>query len=183
MLKLIVFGLFMSIILSLIWGRFRFFRMNSGTSWMTAFVYDTSVVVQMLSTIYGLLFVIDITKLSLWFCMLLYILSLMIFWFSVREAKALDFAFSDHVGDIVTTGTYSIFRHPFYVSYVLAWFAGTITFNTIYHWVTFIYLVFFYTVSAKKEEAIILKGAQSESYRSYQQQVGMFMPRVIKWKR
>jgi len=182
MLRFFVFGLFILIVFSLIWGRLKFFKVNSGTTRSTAFFYDMSVAIQMLSTIYGFIFVIDITKPSLWFCALLYILSLVIFWLSIREAKSLDFAFSNHVGDIVTTGTFSFFRHPFYVSYMLAWFASTVTFNSIYHWVTLVYLIFFYTISAKKEEGLILKSTQSESYKNYQQRVGMFIPRIIKWK-
>jgi hypothetical protein len=34
----------------------------------------------------------------------------------------------------------------------------------------------------KKEQGIILKSMQSQSYKNYQQQIGMFIPRIIKWK-
>lgn len=182
MLQFIVLFLFILIVISLIWGRLKFFRVNTGTTRLTALLYDFSVAIQMGCAIYGFLFVMDITKLLLWFCAMLYILSLVIFWLSIKEAKSLDFAFSDHVGALVTTGTFSIFRHPFYVSYMLAWLASTITFNILYQWITLFYLISFYVVSAKKEEGLILKGTQSESYKNYQQQVGMFIPRIIKWK-
>lgn len=129
-----------------------------------------------------ILFVMDIIRLLLCFCAMLYILSLVIFRLSIKEAKSLDFAFSDHVGALVTTGTFSIFRHPFYVSYILAWLASTITFNILYQWITLFYLIFFYVVSAKKEQGIILKSMQSQSYKNYQQQMSMFIPRIIKWK-
>ena len=93
-------------------------------------------------------------------------------------AKTLDFAFSNEVGSIVTTGPFKIVRHPFYTSYMLAWFASSFLFNSLLLWITLLYLVAFYYLSAKKEEGVILKSVYSKEYENYVRNVGMFLPRI-----
>ena len=109
-------------------------------------------------------------------------LSLVIFWWSIVTAKSLDFAFSSHVGNIVTSGPFGLFRHPFYVSYMVAWFSSTFLFNSLILWITFVYLVAFYVLSARKEERTIMLSEQAEKYQLYKRNVGMFLPRIKKWK-
>jgi len=183
MFRLVVLVLFLFIVASLIWGRLFFFKINSGTPKLAALIYDFAVAIQLVATAYFLTSDQGVTNSALLVCVLCYAASLAIFWSSVRRARSLDFAFSDHVGDIVTTGTFSIFRHPFYVSYMLVWSASSVVFGSVYHWVTLIYLLVFYVSSAKKEERLILQSPQGESYKLYQQRVGMFIPRIRKWKR
>ena len=174
--------LYLLIVASLIWGRLFFFRLSGGTSKILALSYDISVACQMLMTVYGFIYVMDVTKPYAFFVPVLYLLSLVIFWSSVVAAKSLDFAFSNSVGNIVTTGPFGIFRHPFYVSYLIAWWASTILFDSLLMWITALYLTVFYVTSARKEERTILQSAQSEQYQLYQQNVGMFLPRIKKWK-
>lgn len=174
--------LYLLIVVSLVWGRLFFFKLSGGTSKILALSYDLSVAIQMLMTVYGIIYVMDVTKPYAFFVPILYLLSLVIFWTSVVTAKSLDFAFSNNVGNIVTTGPFRFFRHPFYVSYLIAWWASTILFNSLLMWVTALYLTAFYVISAKKEERTILQSAQSEQYQLYQQNVGMFLPRIKKWK-
>ena len=168
-------ALYLAIVLSLLWGRFAFFKMNSGTPFWLALSYDLAVGVQMISTVYGFIVVTDVTKLPLYICLVL-------FWWSIVTAKSLDFAFSTSVGKIVTTGPFGVFRHPFYVSYILAWLGSSLLFGWPWLWLSLAYLTGFYVMSAKREEAIILQSEQSEQYKLYQQQVGMFLPRILKWK-
>jgi len=183
MLSSIALVLFVLIVASLIWGRLYFFKVNTGTPKLAAIVYDLAVATQMLTTLYSFYTGNwSPAQSALLLCVSMYSMSLLVFWFSVKKARSLDFAFSNHVGEIVTSGTFSIFRHPFYVSYIAAWAASTITFSSIYHWVTFIYLVFFYVLSARKEEGLILRSPQAELYQKYQQSVGMFLPRMGIWK-
>lgn len=177
-----VFAVYLMIVLSLVWGRLRFFTVNSGTPRAAALLYDLAVAAQMLLTTYYFINVTDVTKLALGISLLLYMLSLVLFWWAIFTAKSLDFAFSNHVGNIVTTGPFGLFRHPFYVSYILAWIGSTVLFNALLLWITLIYLVAFYTLSARKEERMILMSKQAEQYQYYQQQVGMFLPRILKWK-
>jgi protein-S-isoprenylcysteine O-methyltransferase Ste14 len=182
MLEMIGLFLYLLIVISLIWGRIFFFRMSSGTPGLLAFSYDIAVAVQMVMTVYNFYNVTDVTKLMSVLTPILYLLSLVIFWSSIVTAKSLDFAFSNKVGDIVTTGPFAIFRHPFYVSYLIAWWASTILFNSLAMWLTAFYLTAFYVISAKKEEKTILGSEQSVQYRVYQQKTGMFFPRITRWK-
>ncbi|MEX0738498.1 MAG: isoprenylcysteine carboxylmethyltransferase family protein [Pseudohongiella sp.] len=182
MLSLLAFVVYLLIVLSLIWGRLRFFKVNAGTPRLAALLYDFAVAVQMILTAYFFINVTDVTKPVLGFCLLLYLCSLMLFWWAIFTAKSLDFAFSNHVGSIVTTGPFGLFRHPFYVSYMLAWIGSTVLFNSPFLWLTLVYLIAFYALSARKEEGLILKSTQAEQYQYYQQHVGMFLPRIKKWK-
>src|SRR5690606_31179491 len=116
---------------------------------------------QMIMTVYFFNNVTDVTKLMSAISAVLYLLSLVIFWSAIVTARSLDFAFSNKVGEIVTSGPFGYFRHPFYVSYLIAWWTSTILFNSIFMWLTAIYLTAFYVVSAKKEEKIILSSEQS----------------------
>jgi protein-S-isoprenylcysteine O-methyltransferase Ste14 len=183
MLSLFVFCFYLLIVISLLWGRLRFFKVNAGTPLLAALMYDLAVAAQMILTAYLFINVTDVTKLDLGICLLLYLLSLVLFWWAIFTAKSLDFAFSNHVGSIVTTGPFGLVRHPFYVSYILAWTGSTLLFNSPLLWITLIYLITFYTLSARKEEGLILKSTQAEQYQHYQHNVGMFLPRIKKWKR
>ena len=176
------FFVYLLIVLSLLWGRVWFFKVNAGTPRLAALMYDLAVAVQMILTAYFFFNVTDVTKPVLGICLLLYLFSLVLFWWAIFTAKSLDFAFSNHVGSIVTTGPFGLFRHPFYVSYILAWAGSTLLFNSPLLWITLIYLIAFYTLSARKEEGLILKSTQAEQYQHYQQHVGMFLPRIKKWK-
>jgi len=182
MLQIFVFFLYFLIVFSLIWARLRFFKMDSGTALPLALSYDLAVAAQMLATAWSFYSVTDITKPALLFSGLLYMLSLMIFWWSIVTAKSLDFAFSSHVGNIVTSGPFGLFRHPFYVSYMVAWFSSTFLFNSLILWITLVYLVAFYVLSARKEERTIMLSEQAEKYQLYKRNVGMFLPRIKKWK-
>lgn len=175
--------LYLSIIASLIWGRWYFFKINSGTKRLYATFYDLAVAIQMLGTTWLLINRDTLSATGIWLCALSYSLSLVLFWSSVKEAKSLDFAFSNHVGSLITTGPFRLVRHPFYASYLMAFVASTLLLNTIYHWVSLLYLVSFYSLSARKEEGLILLSPQGDSYRQYQQRVGMFIPRIMQWKK
>lgn len=170
--------LYIAIVLSLIWARLQFFKMTSGTPRLSALAYDAMVATQIITTL--LLMITTSGKylplVAASIC--LYALSLVLFWWSIFTAKSLDFAFSNEVGSIVTTGPFRIVRHPFYVSYILAWLGSTFLFNSLILWVTLGYLMVFYFLSARKEERVILKSVYSTEYRKYIQNVGMFLPRI-----
>ena len=170
--------LYIAIVLSLIWARLRFFKMTSGTPRLSALLYDATVATQIITTLV-LMFTTSgkfLPLLAASVC--LYVLSLALFWWAILTAKNLDFAFSNEVGDIVTTGPFGIVRHPFYVSYILAWLASTFLFNSLILWITLAYLIAFYFLSARKEEKVILQSVYSKEYGKYIQNVGMFLPRI-----
>ena|SRR5690554_1134506 len=182
MLSYAVAAIFIAIIISLVWARLRFFQVNTGTGRWVALGYDLAVVVHMALTVYLLVSETGVAEYKLYIVAGLYTAALTLFWWSIVTAKSLDFAFSEHVGSIVTIGPYGLVRHPFYVSYMMAWIGSAWLFNHPVLWLTAGYLGAFYVLSAQKEERFILTSEQAERYRCYQQQVGMFLPRKRKWK-
>ena len=173
---------YIAIILSLIWARLRFFSTQATqvTAWVR--LYDPVVGIQILATLYIFYNAPESTILasSIWLVALL--ASLALFWWAILTARNLDFAFSKTVGNLLTSGPYAIVRHPFYVSYILVWASTTILFNSVFLWITLFYLVTFYLMSARDEEKVILSSEHSKEYFEYRQRVGMFIPRIKKWK-
>jgi protein-S-isoprenylcysteine O-methyltransferase Ste14 len=171
-----------TIVVSLIWARFRFFNISSHDSRISSRLYDPAVAIQILVTYYHLLYSPRDTIIPSSVGLVLYAASLLIFWWAISTARNLDFAFSKTVGKIITKGPYGLVRHPFYLSYVLAWGASTLLFPSILLWITLLYLVAFYVMSARAEEKVILESEYSEEYAKYKQKIGMFLPRVTRWK-
>lgn len=179
MIMLII--IFSILVAGLIWGRLYFFKISGGTRRSVALAYDSAVILQVVCTYY-FLFTLELdSRIWILFAAICYLCSIAIFWWAIFTAKELDFAFSNRVGSIVTTGPFRFVRHPFYLSYVLAWIGNSLLFNSLILWITLFYLMTFYFLSAKKEEKVILKSVYSKEYEQYIQEVGMFLPRVIKW--
>jgi len=170
--------LFVCIILSLIWARLRFFKMTSGTPRLGALLYDATVATQIIATLIYMATSSGNFLPLLPATICLHAVSLVLFWWAIFTAKGLDFAFSDKVGNIVTTGPFRLVRHPFYTSYILAWVGNTLLFNSLILWITLVCLMAFYFLSARKEERVILQSEQSSTYRKYIENVGMFLPRI-----
>jgi protein-S-isoprenylcysteine O-methyltransferase Ste14 len=145
-------------------------------------LYDPIVAIQVLSSVYAFASLRPTEFIPPFICAILLMLSLLLFWWSIFTAKSLDFAFSSNVGKLILAGPYSIIRHPFYASYILTWLSTTLLFNSIFLWFTLVYLVTFYLSSARSEEKVILKTERSSEYLNYIQNVGMFLPRIWKWK-
>jgi len=175
---IIISFLYVLIVLSLLWGRFSFFKVNSGAPRLTVFLYDCAVTIQIITTLYFVISVTNIAFLFIYFSIFLYIIALIIFWWAIVTAKSLDFAFSNKVGNIITTGPFRFFRHPFYVSYILVWLSSTLLFKSPILWITLLYLIAFYILSARKEEKVILQSEYSTEYEKYTKNVGMFLPRI-----
>ena len=173
---------YIALILSLIWARIRFFtvRPHEITVWIR--LYDPVVAVQILASLYMFGSYTEYSTIAISACLAILLVSLSLFWRCIVTAKNLDFAFSKKVGDLITTGPYAIVRHPFYVSYILIWVSTTILFDSVFHWITLLYLVTFYFMSARDEEEVILSSEHSKEYLEYRQRVGMFIPRITKWK-
>jgi protein-S-isoprenylcysteine O-methyltransferase Ste14 len=145
-------------------------------------MYDLAVAIQILFTIYYMTNAAGLSPLLVYISFFLYLSGLLIFWWAILTAKSLDFAFSDRVGSIVTSGPFKIVRNPFYISYILVWLSSSLLFNSPALWISLFYLIAFYILSARKEEKVILRSVYSEEYENYVQAVGMFLPRIKKWK-
>lgn len=173
---------FATIIVSLIWARFQFFRIKSESSKVSALLYDPVVVIQILWPFYLLYTGYHLSSVLLVIALFCYLLSACLFWWAIFTANGLEFAFSSSVGKIITTGPYKFVRHPFYLSYIITWSTNTLLFNSIPLWITLLYLITFYSISARREEKVIMESEHATEYSHYQKNVGMFLPRVHKWK-
>ncbi len=113
--------------------------------------------------------------------LLLYLASFSLFWWAIaiNRPRPLSIAFSaDTPMRLVSGGPYKFIRHPFYVSYLLAWFAGAIaTANWILIATCFVMGVI-YVKAALFEEAKFQQSDLSHSYQTYRGETGMFLPRL-----
>lgn len=178
----LAFATYIATIFSLIWARLWFF--NTQATQVTAWVrlYDPIVGVQVLTTLYKFYSAPESTIISSWAWLAALLVSISLFWWTILTSRKLDFAFSNTVGDLHTTGPYALVRHPFYVSYILLWASTTFLFNSVFLWFTLLYLITFYFMSAREEEKVILSSEHSKEYFEYRQRVGMFLPRILKWE-
>lgn len=179
---ILALAIYAALILSLIWARFWFFNIQSIRVTIWVVLYDPMVAIQVFGSLYGFWMVENLGTLKLASYIIALLIAFSLFWWSILTAKKLDFAFSNKVGELITSGPYSIVRHPFYVSYIIIWSSSTLIFNSVFLWITLLYLVTFYFVSARKEEKVILSSDYSSEYLKYRQRVGMFLPRIKKWK-
>lgn len=168
-------------IASLIWARFFFFEIKSAESRKISYVNDPTVAAQILLTYYFIL-TQDTHLYASLLSGLLYLLGLVLFWWSINTAGSLSFASGDHSGKLLTTGAYALVRHPFYLSYILVWGSSTLLFNSVLLWITLIILIIVYHQSAMKEESDILNGPHSEDYLKYKARTGMFWPKIMRSK-
>ena len=177
--QLIVGIVYTAIILSLIWARFRFFRITSNKSKLVSYLNDPAVLVQLVFT-YGLLWQADqLSTLKTAVVVVVYCLALALFWWAIKTAGQLDFASSDVKGQIFTTGAFGLVRHPFYLSYIMVWITSSTMFGSAYLWVSSFVLIGVYFSSAMQEEANILSSEFGEMYKRYKLVTGMFIPRIL----
>lgn len=114
---------------------------------------------------------------------ILYLCAMVVFWLAIsaNSQKPLSLAYSgDKPGHLVQHGIYHYVRHPFYTSYSLAWLAGVVGSKTLWLLPTLLIMVYLYFCSARQEEQKFLMSDFAQDYKSYQQQTGMFFPRVSK---
>jgi protein-S-isoprenylcysteine O-methyltransferase Ste14 len=176
--QVLLASVYTAIVCSLIWARFRFFKINNKKSKMVSYFNDPAVFVQLIFT-YGLLWSADsLTFIETTIAVTIYSFSLSLFWWAIRSAGELDFASSGSKGKIVTTGAFGFVRHPFYLSYIAIWLTSTILFNSIFLWISLFALLTVYVISARAEEASILIGNQEDMYKKYISNVNMFFPKV-----
>lgn len=170
------------IIVVLTWARLKYFSVDTKTAQKTSHFYDPIVVLHICTTFYNFI-VVDRIEFSLMLLTsLFYISGIAIFLFTVLEAPSRSYAASSNVDQLITTGPYSLVRHPLYLSYALIWIGSSILFNSLVLWITLAYLLVFYFISATKEEKTIANTEYSREYEHYRQNVGMFLPRIRGWK-
>jgi protein-S-isoprenylcysteine O-methyltransferase Ste14 len=181
-MQLTLFAAYTTIIVGFIWARYKYFSIETNSSRRGSYFYDPIVALHIISTFYEFTQPNNPNLLICSISISCYLLGSILFILSVRNTNSLDFAFSDKVSNLITTGTYALVRHPLYVSYALVWIGSSILFNSLLLWITLAYLLAFYIISAIKEERVILNSEYSREYENYRQDVGMFLPRIKEWK-
>lgn len=99
-------------------------------------------------------------------------------WFGIGGVKAVGFRVAEtHVcpEKIVTTGVYSVVRHPQYFGWMLAHIGISILFSAWYSLLfTPVLLVIIYLISRKEEEELINEFGRE--YENYRKEVSMLIP-------
>ena len=113
----------------------------------------------------------------------LYLGSLALFWWTIQanRAKPLSACFSRSERlHLVQHGPYRFVRHPFYLSYLLAWLGGAAATQSIYLAITVAVMLGIYISAANKEERRFSESAHAAEYRAYRDRTGQFLP--LPWK-
>ena len=164
---------------SFIWGALRFFRSDDDSAKRGKLLISVTGGV---FTIANVFLTLHIDPPSVWwggFASASFLTSIVLFWLSwsvTREARP-DFAFSrESPSAVFRAGPYRYVRHPFYLSYLLAWFAACASPS---HPLSFIAVAFFgilYWRAAKVEEQAILQSSLGEVYADYVRSTGFLWP-------
>ena len=80
---------------------------------------------------------------------------------------------------LITTGPFAIVRHPFYISYSLAWLAAPVATHGPLIGLTALIAIAVYVVAARREEKQ-LEERFGDAYRSYKRGTGMVVPSVAR---
>ena len=176
-------AIYVTIIVVLVIARYFYFNnVDEETIWIGRAFYDSVALLHIGSSFYLFATTPSISNYAGLACGSLYFLGLFFFLWALSTGTKLKFASSSLGEKLVTTGPYKYIRHPLYLSYTLIWIANCVLFNSLVLWITLIAMAAFYTISAKREEAAISKSKHSSEYEAYKNSVGMFLPRVTKWK-
>lgn len=168
---------FTVIVASLIWARIFYFKVQSKVSKIISYINDPAAFVQM-GSFYYYLYRSQSYEFDWRLAELLFMIGLGLFYWAVFTAKSLSFASGANSGDLITSGPYSLVRHPCYLSYILFWFGNCLLFATTLLWVSFLALLCVYVYSASNEESNILRSDLGAEYSTYKSRVGMFLPKL-----
>ena len=176
-------ALFLALIISYVWARFKFFKVSTKFSRASTYIYDPVVAVQIATTIYHFLTYRPLPIDCYLAAVAAYLLSLSTFWWVILSNDQLNFAFEKNVGKLITSGPFSIVRHPLYFSYIVTWSTGTLLFHSSLLLITLAFLVYFYVIAAFQEEGLMINSLRGNEYTKYRRNVGMFIPKATQWKK
>jgi protein-S-isoprenylcysteine O-methyltransferase Ste14 len=103
-----------------------------------------------------------------------------LFWWAIHTNlnQPLPIAYSDRSPTyVVKKGPYQFVRHPFYLSYSIAWLGGTIASGQPILILTCIVMGTFYFHAARFEEEQFRESQMAAEYENYRQRTGMFLPK------
>lgn len=181
-IPIIFFGLiFLATTTTFIWARIFYFS-SSKNKFSILYLYDLLATFHIGMSIYCYYSYINIPLIRIWIAIIFIFLSLALFIWTTNHARGARIALNYKTKSLHTRGPYSMVRHPFYLSYILAWTSTTVLFNSFTLWITLSFLMAFYITIAHKEEKAISRGALAAEYKNYSKHAGMFLPRINRWK-
>lgn len=117
--------------------------------------------------------------------LVLYGASATLFWWAVRvSCGTLAACGQGFVSTrVIVIGPWRYVRHPFYLSYNLAWFAGFVATAWWPLAISAIAMAALYEHFAREEEKGFLRSSLAPEYRQYMHHAGKYLPRISAWKR
>lgn len=165
---------------SFFWGIHRFFTRHGGMPQgmqLTQRIGLTMAVWQLLVLVAPA----PVEQGARWLALALYLLALALFWWTVASTRRspLTLAFSDDAPEsLVHSGPYRYVRHPFYLSYALAWVAVLPATGAAELVVSVIVMWLCYWQAATAEEEKFSRSPLARAYAAYRRDTGMFLPRI-----
>ncbi len=126
------------------------------------------------------------TAVLLFISIFLYATSLLIFWLSVKAhgKHRPKICYTCDAPDSLTThGIYAFVRHPFYLSYSIAWCAGVIATLEVILLITVIIMVILYVHAALLEEKSFESTSYGDEFLKYKRKTGMMIPKFFSKRR
>jgi protein-S-isoprenylcysteine O-methyltransferase Ste14 len=169
-------------ILGFAWGMLGAFRSVEGSSIGNTVLKASSVTAWLLQMV-----VLRVTtpvpgSLNYWFGNLLIVVGVALFWHCVQltSKRRLTAPFSDDEPEFFFTGgAYRYVRHPFYLSYLAAYFGMAIASHSTVLFVVALFMLAAYFTAARFEEGKFERSALAEDYARYRRRAGMFLPRFV----
>lgn len=88
------------------------------------------------------------------------------------------FVYSPPSETILTTGPYTIIRHPIYLSYGLGWFAAPVATHNLVLGLTALFMTTCYVISAREEERLLAGGPTGAEYAAWRDRTWRMIPFV-----
>lgn len=171
---------------SFTWAALRFFKLNSNgpVDWRILFIKYVGIVFILWNLVAVCMSEVKISPFY-WMGMFFVILGFLVFWGAIwaNRTARLQFAFSGvNSQHLVNSGIYKYVRHPFYLSYSLAWLGSPLALQNWILIIPFIVMGYTYIVAAKIEENYFLNSSLREQYQNYMNHSGMFLPKMSRRK-
>lgn len=116
---------------------------------------------------------------------ILMLFSFYLFWFTAKTTRnsKLSLVFSqDEPVFLITNGPYSLIRNPFYLSYLVCYFAAFIVSYNLFLLICFVFIYLIYMRAIIDEEKKFLNSPLAEKYQKFMETRGRFFPKFAKSK-
>jgi protein-S-isoprenylcysteine O-methyltransferase Ste14 len=181
-MKVVAFLLALACVASFAWARKAFFRRTGATRQRRGGLGPLGTVWGALSLVVVGLSDVERGSPSGWIAIVGFLASLLLFWLTVsiyRQGAPAIASTAEVPATVVTDGPYKVVRHPFYVAYMLYWFAIPVYARNTFVLIPALILFWLYYRTAREEERAIMQSGLRCIYVDYRRRVGMFFPRLF----